>query len=92
MRRTNQNDKTLLPLPLVPFQRSLNRPKPIRRLLIGANRRERVGRSCHFDVISLCEDPRFISERAVEDETLYSRRSSTLPRPSKEAQAVLLEL
>jgi hypothetical protein len=93
--RTYEDNETLLPLPLVPFERPSDRVEPIRRLLVGADGREGVGRSSDFNVISLCrsEQSSSVSKQKKEEEKEENvRLNSTLPRPSNDAQAVLLEL
>ena len=53
-KKTNENDETRLFLPLVPTQGPRNRMKPIGRLFIRTNRRERIRARSNFNMISLC--------------------------------------
>lgn len=47
------NDKRLLPLPLIPFQGSRDGMEPVGGLIIGADRWERILRRSNLDVITL---------------------------------------
>lgn len=59
--RLLDDDKRLLPLPLVPLERPCDRLEPVRALLVRADCREGILGRCDSDMIALCDYSRFSS-------------------------------
>lgn len=79
----------LLPLALVPLERPSDRLEPICALFVRADCRERILTGRDLDVVALWK---LGQQMRISRKQGHSRRSSTRPRPSNEAQAVDREL
>lgn len=85
------DDERFLPLTFIPFERAGDGLEPICRLADRADCWERILRCRDFDVVALCLSL-LVSDYVLSQHHGDARLSSTRPRPSKEAQAVLREL